>query len=130
MDFDGASITMVALCGFIFVLFYNMKFLNKSNGWIAKVVSYLGKSTFGIYMMHMFVIERMLSIPFFNINDGNYRYQVIFNVIVVFVVSFAISQVVEFLIVNPLNRLVKFTIKLYDDKKMENAGNKTIKSAV
>lgn len=130
MDFDGASITMVALCSFVFVIFYNMKFLNKSNGWIAKAVSYFGKSTFGIYMIHMFVIERMLSIPFFNISDGNYRYQVIFNVIVVFFVSFAISQVVEFLIVNPLNRFVKFLIKLYDDKKVERTENQTIKPAV
>jgi surface polysaccharide O-acyltransferase-like enzyme len=110
-----SSINMVIASVFYFVLFYNMAFLNKS-GKISRIITYFSISTYSIFLVHIYVLRQF---PFQLQLTGDYRYKMIINVLIIFVVSFILSQIADFLVTNPLNYCVKWLTDAYDKAKLK-----------
>ncbi len=111
------SINMVILSIFYFVLFYNCSFISKFSGTLARVITHVSKSTYSIFLIHIYVMRHLPNYSYFP--EETYRYQLIINIILIFVVSFIFTQIIDFIVTNPINKLVTKLIKHCDPRKFK-----------
>jgi surface polysaccharide O-acyltransferase-like enzyme len=107
-----SSVNMAIAAVFYFVLFYHISGFFKKSGSIAqKIILLFSKSTYGIYLIHIYVLRHLNGTPF-TFTAYNYRVQIFINVFAIFIVSFIITELVDNIAVNPLNHLIKYALRI------------------
>jgi len=99
-----SSLNMLFSSIFLFVLFYNSKLLVNAPKLVCRLIKYISDSTYSIFLIHIFVMRKLPDV--FNLSDSNYRTQTIINVLAIFIISFLLAQVIDYLIVKPLLWLI------------------------
>lgn len=103
-----SSINMIIGVVFYFAIFGLIK---KVPSAIAKIITFISARTYGIYIVHFFILQRLLSSGILKYSNSNIMYMVLFKCFIIFVIALAVTIVVDLIIINPLKKMInKFLV--------------------
>ncbi len=120
----AATLCNLSLCTVVGTVFYFVFFsLLKPPHFLEKVILYLSKRTFSIYLLHMLVFVLMTQHGIMKLTAENRMYMLGAKVIVIFIICAIVCSFIDLLIVNPVikiyNKFIDCILAFIRNKKQK-----------
>ena len=99
--FDLAPHMMIQAVAF-FIIFYGNEFVFKKYTKLNKIVSFISKYTFSMYMIQLCVLTEVNRLPIMNVSEANELVVGCLRILLVFVGSFIAAVVIDNIIIKPI----------------------------